>query len=132
MSTCTTFQGFLTTADADRLLTYLCEEVEDEKQGRAAMQSLLVERPDVAHDVLCRLYDVSYYKVADSCFRDQAPAEEQEMWFIATAVDSAFESEHPIPSANSEVEARTLAVRHLKLDSLFFGTTELTACTFAA
>lgn len=120
MTLCSTLSQFVCTADAPTLVAYLEGDAPDEAQGCAVMRSLLAYRPQVAHDVLCRFYDVSYYKVGDSCFRDEAPESEHEMWFVATAPD-AFESVESVPLARSEEEARAFAVQHLKLDALFLG-----------
>ncbi len=121
MTFCPQREHLVKTASAQRLVELLCEEVETEEEGLDVMRRLLAERPAVANEVLCRIYDVACYKVGDSCFRDQAPAHEHEQWFASTVVGSIVDSDEPVPLAPSEAEAQALAVVHLRLKEHFFG-----------
>lgn len=118
--------GFLATADAEQLLDYLVEEVQDEQDGLQAMRWLLANRAAVAHTVLCRLYDVACYQVGETCFRDIAPADEHDKWFVATLVEADFDDVR-IPYGDSQSQAESLAVTHLRLADKFFGTEALAA-----
>lgn len=68
---------------------------------------------------LCSKYDIAVFKVADSCFAHTSSPEEQDKWFISTlAGETRFYSSETIPLADSEDEAKALAVRMYKLDSI--------------
>ena len=78
-------------------------------------------RPALADEVLCRLYDVACYRVGDSCFSKDAPANEQDLWFVSTLAGTFDDIVESIPLAASLEAAQALAVQHLKLEDVFFG-----------
>ena len=68
---------------------------------------------------LCQKYDIAVFKVADSCFAYTSPPDEQEKWFISTlAEETRFQSNETIPLADSEDEAKALAVKMYNLESI--------------
>lgn len=68
---------------------------------------------------LCQKYDIEVFKVADSCFSNTSATEDQEKWFISTlAEETRFYSNETIPLANSEDEAKALAVKMYNLENI--------------
>lgn len=120
MNTTCPLGGFLATANAQQLHDFLVEDVVDEQDGLSAMRWLLANRATVANAVLCRLYDVACYQVGESCFRDTAPADEHDKWFVSTLADSDLASVR-VPLGASLGDAEALAVSHLQLAAKFFG-----------
>ncbi len=108
--------------DAATPLMALLQDGLDTGQGVEAMLWLLAHRPSVAHEMLCRWYDVSWYQVGDSCFRDQYPFDAHSQWFVSVAAGGPLDGGAPIPLADTAEQARALAVEALQLDRAFFGT----------
>ena len=68
---------------------------------------------------LCQKYDIAVFKVADSCFAHTSVPEDQEKWFISTlAEETRFHSSETIPLADSEDEAKALAVKMYNLENI--------------
>lgn len=118
---CASVSAFLETADAARIVDYLTDEVECVEQGFAAMRWLKAHRPAMAARVLCYLYDVHCYKTGETCFRDTAPVEEHDKWFVSVLADSEFEGVDTLPLTDSLEAAEALAVDTFALEKLFYG-----------
>lgn len=108
---------FLQTADARRLVTYLVEEVTDTQAGLDAMTWLLANRPAVANEVLCLVYDVACYPVAD-VFPEQT--QDLGKWFASVPVESELPVDK-VPCAATESDVHAAAVAAMGLREKFFG-----------
>lgn len=111
--------SFLSHANAEAIIDFLTEDTSSVAEGHQCMSWLLEHKPAMAHEVLCQMYDVAYYRVGDSYFKNTAPAENHEKWFVAPLLSSSLNAEG-IPLADSAEQARALAVTHLGLTEIFF------------
>lgn len=119
-SLCVKMREFASNATASRVVEFLTEEAQTASEGHQLMQHLAATRPEIAHEVLCRLYDVACYKVGDSCFASEAPEDELEKWFVSTLVDETrFDNTELIPLADTLAAAQALAVEKLRLMEIF-------------
>lgn len=118
--TCSSISQYLSSAPPHDIVQWI-EALETEELRMAAMHVLLAENPAKANHVLCDFYDVACYNVGESCFADEAPANEKDKWFISVitgtfcGVDMAA-----VPLADSLADAHATAVKALKLKDLFF------------
>ncbi len=117
---CPTTAAWVATTPAEDIAASLLE-VDTVEEGYALFRSVRQSRPALADEVLCRLYDVACYKVGDSCFSKDAPANEQDLWFVSTLAGTFDDIVESIPLAASLEAAQALAVQHLKLEDVFFG-----------
>ncbi len=117
---CPATAAWVATTPAEDIAASLLE-VDTVEEGYALFRSVRQSRPALADEVLCRLYDVACYKVGDSCFSKDAPANEQDLWFVSTLAGTFDDVVESIPLAASLEAAQALAVQHLKLEDVFFG-----------
>jgi hypothetical protein len=101
------------------VISYLARGDVSEAHGKFAMTELLEENLALANEVLCHLYEIACYHVGSSYAASQAPAEDQDKWFV-THLAGLFLDVEIVPLADSEAHAQSLAVSHLKLKDLFF------------
>ena len=112
---------FLDNATAEALHTHLCDPAVDLGEGRSTLEWLLLNRPEVAHEVLCHFYDIACYRVGEVYTdRTDIPLADMNKWFVSTAAESHL-PDVSIPLALTEAAARSEAVVYLKLDKLFLG-----------
>lgn len=93
------------------------------------MTALKASNEVVYNAVLCSEFEISVYKVADSCFASSAPAEDQDKFFIATTVGTQCDAEHnlQVEQLFSTAEAAYAAcVESFKLESRFTTMVETT------
>jgi hypothetical protein len=112
---------FLAISSAKEMHTKLDEPSVTLGEGRHVLKWLLRARPAVAHEVLCRFYDIACYQVS-AVYPDMAgiPLEDADKWFVSTPLDSCLPA-CDVPLAPTEAAARELAVTCLKLDQLYLG-----------
>jgi len=127
MNSVTSISQYFANASALDIADWLMA-IEAPELGHVALRDLLANEPAKANSVLCHVYDVACYQVGGSCFAEGASAEDRDKWFVSVIsgtfndVDTA-----PIPLAESLVNAEALAVKHLRLQDLFFEVNPLVA-----
>lgn len=120
--------SIFTLADVPQISKQLIEfEMSSEILG--FMAALKASNEIVYNAVLCSEFEISVYKVADSCFASSAPAEDQDKFFIATTVGTQCDDEDNLQTQQlfSTAEAAYAAcVESFKLESRFTTMVEAT------
>jgi len=109
-------QDLMTSGSAAAICRFLTGPDTTVRAGLQALEFLEQTRPDVANEVLCRLYDVACYETEKVFPGSSEPGR----WFASVLVGSDLDDGTEVPTADDLEQVRANAVRHLGLREKFF------------